>query len=198
MIGKSALLATTVLITADQAGAQNTPAAKPEATIKSARYISAEEIPAYLASIKSLLSMNNRPYDPFGQTQDPAAKPLMTKNTSTPRRFVPPKPTSFTEIIRKIQVNTIMPGENRFLIGTRSFKKGDRIPLDFRGRVTQVEVTGVDASKIEFQNVETGEVATVELNLLPPGVTAGADGVQVPGMVVETKDAPLVIESNNP
>lgn len=169
---------------------------KKAAPIQASRYINPESLKDYIASMGSIMVIKQRPYDPFGQSQDPNAKTTPTEPTpGTIRRHSPIKPTSLTEIVRGIQVTTIMPGEGRFLIGTRSFKKGDTIPITFRGRPMKLQVAAVNATKIDFTDVDSGEVASVSLNLLPAGMSAGANGVlSAPGMQPDNSSAPIEIE----
>jgi len=90
-----------------------------------------------------------------------------------------------------------MPGERRFLVGTRSFKQGDQFPISFRGRNITVEVSSVNSRQIEFRNVENAETASLKLNLLPVGMTPGTGGITAPGMVPERANAPLEIEAGD-
>lgn len=167
-----------------------------ENSIPASRFVDPDMMESYLAKLLTSLAMNGRTMDPLGQIQDPNAKPLAPKpDPSSNRRFASAKPTSFTEIISRIKVNTIMPSEERFLIGSKSYKKGDRIQLSHKGRNTEVEVVAVDALKIEFKKVDSGEVAAVQINLLPPGMQQGTDGISTPGMAAEKKDSPLVIDA---
>lgn len=141
--------------------------------------------------------MKTRTTDPFGQLQDPDAKPIVKPTIAkTTRRAAPTQITPFAEIIRRIQVTTIMPGERRFLIGTRSFKQGDRFPMNFRGRSINVEISMVNSREIEFRSLDNGEKASLKLTLLPPGMTPGSEGISAPGMVPDRPNAPLDIESS--
>lgn len=167
-------------------------------TILASRLVGPDIMKDHLQTISSNCVMAKRTTDPFGQLQDPNAAPKVVKTpTRSQKRFASAKPTAFSEIIGKIKVNTIMPSENRFLIGTRSFSKGDRFPIEFRGRPIQVEIIKVTGTQIDFANTQTGEVASVKLKMLPPGMSAGNDGISTPGMVPNQKDAPLQIDSNS-
>ena len=90
-----------------------------------------------------------------------------------------------------------MPASNSFMTGNRSFKEGDRFPLRYRGKDIQVEVSSVKSNKVDFKKVSTGEIASVKLGLLPPGMNAGGDKVTAPGMVSDKTDAPLTIDPLN-
>jgi hypothetical protein len=190
-----------------KAAPQKAPAAKKEnaapaneaakVNIVPSRYVGESDLEAYVASLSSVFSMKTRATDPFGQLQDPDAKPIVKPTMAkTTKRVTSVQVTPFSEIIRLIQVTTIMPGERGFLIGTRSFKQGDSFPINFRGRSIKVEVCSVSSRQIDFRNVESGETASIKLNLLPAGMTPGTTGkITAPGMVADHPNSPLEIES---
>ena len=159
------------------------------------RFISGDEVPAYVKSIASVLDISKRPTDPFGQFQDPDAKPIIKPSVvKATKQAAPVQSTPFADIIGLIQVNTIMPGERRFLIGTRSFKQGDIFPINFRGRSIKTQITAVDAREIKFRNVESGETASLTLKLLPVGMTPGQGPITPPGMVPQIPNAPIDLD----
>ncbi len=160
----------------------------------SSRFIEPDNRPGFVTEKLAVLSMTSREYDPFGQVQDPEAKPAVVKPTVT-RRPTTLKRTSYAEIIQRIKINTVIPADKRFLIGTRSFKLGDEIPIMYRGRKTMIEVVKVKSSSVDFKNTETGEVASVKLKLMPAGMSSGKDGFKAPGMVKDNDNAPLQLDS---
>jgi len=168
------------------------------ATSTASRFINPEDLADRITGTIQKLSISSRKTDPFGQVQDPAANPPVIKPTVTNRNPNQYKATAFSDVVSKIQINTIMPSENRFLIGTRSFKLGDNFPLSFRGKKIDVKVVGVSAQKIDFQKTDTGEIASVKLSLMPAGMSSGKDGVTAPGMVVDDKSAPLQLDNPSP
>ena len=162
------------------------------------RYIGETDLEPYIASLTAVFSMRERETDPFGALQDPNAKPVI-KNpvASTTRRVVPIQATPFSDIIRLIKVTTVMPGERRFLVGTRSIKEGDRIPLIFRGKPISVEVTSVRSHQIDLRNLDNGETASLKMSLLPAGMTPGTRGITAPGMVPDRPNAPIDLDGGN-
>jgi hypothetical protein len=172
------------------------PSPSPSAT--PSRYVQEEEVEAYVNTLSSIFSIRNRTTDPFGQYQDPDAKPIVKATTNKPKtRATQVQAFPFADIVRLIKVTTIMPGEKRFLVGTRSIKEGDSIPLSFRGRNYKVVVAGVTSRSIVFRNSESGEVASLTLNLLPVGMTPGNGKITAPGMVPENAGAPLELDSHD-
>lgn len=162
------------------------------------RYASMD-LKAYVEALAKQLAMCDRATDPFGQLQDPNAKPVIKPTaTKAPRRFTPEPPASLSDIVGRIEITTIMPRDKRFLVGSRSFGQGDRIPLNFRNKQIHTEVTEVNSRKIVFRNVDTGELGVRLLNLLPQGMTPGTRNLGTPGMVPASPNSALEIEAAPP
>lgn len=157
------------------------------------------DVGAYTASRSAVFSMNGRSTDPFGLSQDPSAKPVPRKTpTSDPTRRQPAiPPTPLRDIVKLIRVTTIMPGEKKFLVGVRSFSESDEFSLNFRGKRMRMKVVKVTSGSILFRNLETGETASLETGLLPPGMVPGSDMIQPPGMVSPQEDVPLELGTGN-
>lgn len=164
------------------------------------RYVTPEDLDAFVASTGESLVITDKETDPFGQYQDPDAKPVIRKATTTPKRATPVyKATPFADIVSLIRVSTVMPGENKFLIGDREIHLGERIPVSFRGKDMSLEVVEVTSSEIRFRNIENGDTAPLKLNLLPPGMTPGiGELMTAPGMVPKDRSAPIRLEGNLP
>lgn len=175
--------------------AKPSPNALHNAPLRPSRYVSENDLPAYVQALTEVFSISRRVTDPFGQLQDPNAKPIVKPTpTATTRRVVAIQPTSFPDIVSRIKVNTVMPGQKQFLIGNRTITQGDEIPLNFRGRAIMVRVTKVNSRAIEFHNIESGETAKISLSLLPDGMKAGRGDARPPGMIPETPNAPIDID----
>ncbi|MGL4398922.1 MAG: hypothetical protein ACRCXD_03560 [Luteolibacter sp.] len=160
------------------------------------RQIGPAELEAYVTSLASVFSSRERTTDPFGQLQDPDAKPVIkTPIASATKRIAPAQATPFADIIQLITVTTIMPGEKRFLIGTRSIKLGDQIPVSFRGKQMRVLVTDVTSQLIAFKNLDNGETASRKLDMLPVGMNRGNRGISAPGMTLDQPNAPIELET---
>lgn len=160
------------------------------------RQISSAELGAYVESVSLDFLSKKRAFDPFGQPQDPDAKPIIKKIAEgAPKRITPTLATPFPEIIEKIVVTTIIPREKCFLVGTQSFKQGDQVPLVFRGKKIRAQVTEVTSRKIVFLNLDSGESATRKLDLLPAGMTSGQQKDPAPGMTQDHSTIPIELES---
>jgi hypothetical protein len=162
------------------------------------RQISSAELAAYVESVSLVFLSKKRAFDPFGQPQDPDAKPVVKKIAEgAPKRITPTLATPFPEIIEKIVVTTIIPREKCFLVGTQSFKQGDQVPLVFRGKKIRAQVTEVTSRKIIFLNLDSGESATRKLDLLPAGMTSGQRNGPALGMTQDRSTLPIELESND-
>jgi hypothetical protein len=171
--------------------------AGPGITIPS-RKVGPAELEAYMASLSSVFMIRERTLDPFGMPQDPDAKPIIKAPVAgAVKRIAPILATPFPEIIQKIVVTTIMPGEKRFLVGTKSVKQGDQLPLLFRGKQIITQVIEVTSRQIVFKNLDNGEVATRQLDMLPVGMTPGSHGIRAPGMTLDRSNAPIELESGD-
>lgn len=163
------------------------------------RFIGSKEREPYLESLSSMFLINSRELDAFGQPQDPDAKPMIRSSSpKTTKRAVAIQATPFSDIVGMLVVTTIMPGERKFLLGTRSVKEGDQLALSLRGKQIQVLVTSVTSEEIGFRNLETGETAARKLDMIPPGMRRGHDGIIAPGMVPDRPNAPIELEGAEP
>jgi len=160
------------------------------------RYAGAE-LETYIASLSAVLSIRNRTNDPFCQSQDPTVKPPKPKTVlpNVPRPIALPS-VNFSEVIAKIPVTTVIPGEGRFLVGTRSFVKGDRFPVRYQTHTYNTQILDVTTSTILFRNLENGETGSLTLDLMPQGMSKGNQGVFAPGMQPARADSPLELESD--
>jgi hypothetical protein len=170
----------------------------PPANTTPSRQIGPAELSTYVTSLASTFSSRERATDPFGQLQDPDAKPVIKAPVAGKiKRAAPIQATPFADIVRLIVVTTIMPGEKRFLVGTRSIRQGDQIPLTFRGKQMRVQVTDVTSQRIDFKNLDNGETASRKLDMLPVGMTPGNKGITAPGMQVDRANPPLELEMSD-
>ncbi len=179
--------------------AKTVPAETGPVSAAPSRNMGPAELEPYLQSVSAVFLIRGRVRDPFGQNQDPDAKPVIKASTPLAvRRAAPAQVTPFSDIVRLLVVTTIMPGEKRFLVGTRSFKQGDVIPLSYRSKQIRAMVTGVTSRQISFRNLDTGELAERKLDMLPPGMVPGTNGITAPGMVADRPNAPIDLEAVDP
>lgn len=167
----------------------------PESAIPS-RNVSQEDYPEYVKAMTAIFSAGSRKTDPFGQFQDPDAKPIVRKPPPMANRPAPIPTVSLAEVVDRIEITTIMPAARKFLVGSRTFSQGDQIPVIFQNKQIRLQVVNVTARQIDFRNMENGETAARVLNILPEGMTKGHQGLSAPGIFSEG-DAPLQLDQGN-
>lgn len=183
----------------EEGAAKHAPAVAAPVSTTPSRHISVAEFKPYVDSVAAVFLIRGHARDCFGQNQDPDAKPVIKATTPLAvRRSAPAQATPFADIVRLLVVTTIMPGEKRFLVGTRSFKEGDILPLVFRNKPIRAQITEVTSRQISFRNQESGEVAVRKLDMLPAGMTPGSRGISAPGMVPDRPNAPIDLEAADP
>lgn len=176
---------------------KSAPAEMNRMALAPSRHIGEVDRAAYVASMSAMLEIHAQKTDPFGQFQDPDSKPIVKVEPNKPRRAPTVQVTPFKDVVELIRISTVMPGERRFLVGNRSIGLGDQIPLSFRGKPIQVQVIEVSSSGVGFKNVETGETASLKLDLLPAGMTPGLGAITAPGMVPQNENAPLMLDGGS-
>lgn len=177
-------------------------AAEPASTLAAEQKIvpsryAGNETETYIKTLSSRLAISTRSTDPFGQAQDPTAKPAQPKATKATTNKTTPGSTAkpFNEIVKQIRVTTVMPGESRFLVGTRSISAGDSFPLVSQGRRYRVQVVEVTAEHILFRDLDSSENGELRLDVMPSGMSRGIRGVLAPGMQSSKADAPLELDT---
>jgi len=165
------------------------------AKISPSRLVDEKNLDDYVESLTALLSMRDRATDPFGQLQDPNAKPVVKATApKTMRRVVQVQATPFSDIVRLIKVTTVMPKDKCFLMGSRTVKQGDTLNLAYHGKSIRVEVTTVNSQQIDFRNLDNSESASVKLNVLPTGMSRGIRKITAPGMTPDRPDVPIDLD----
>ena len=179
------------------AAPNNTPApATPDAATTPSRYAGADPT-SYSAALSKRMAILSRARDPFGQPQDPDAKPVVrpTLAKTTRRSFKAEPPAPLSEIVSQIKVTTVMPKARRFLVHDRALGVGDKIPINYRNKQILTQITEVSAARIVFQNTETDEIGILKLDMLPSGMTKGTASITAPGMSPTDPGAPLEVGS---
>ena len=152
-----------------------------------------EDLKSYIEGLTREFSSGSRVNDPFGQPQDPEAKPIAKPSVQKiVRRFTPVAPTALSEIVGKLPITMVMPKSRRFIVDSRNLGIGDKLPITYRNANIQLEITEVNASRIVFKNAETGELGVYKFNDLPEGISHGKDSIKMPGI---RPNAPLEIEA---
>ncbi|MCP5538316.1 MAG: hypothetical protein H7A51_19045 [Akkermansiaceae bacterium] len=191
----AAILSALVMVMAVANAQDATPDTPPKAVAgakfveESSRTLIGENRLAWIEAMRNKLPITQRQVGPFGLAQDPEAalaKPAQKKM----------KEGAFLNAIAAIKVNTVMPSESKFTIGSREFSKGDVFPVIRGQRQFNVEIVAIRADNILFKNIDTGEYVKRNLHTLPKGMTKNAPLDSVPGVVPANKkdDRPLNLD----
>lgn len=166
------------------------------------RYAGAgSDLAAYIGTYSGKFSIKRRQTDPFGRFQDPdfrAPEPKIVSPTSKPS-FQKAPPTPFIDVVNAIEVNTVDLAKQRFLVGTREFRRGSVFPVQLpNGKTIRIQVLAVSSTAISFRNLETAETANRKLEMLPAGMSKGVQTLTAPGMQSTSPDAPLMVQPGPP
>ncbi len=160
------------------------------------------DLAAYINTYSARFSIKKRQTDPFGRNQDPdfrVPEPKIVSSSSPKQSYKPAPPTPFINVVSAIEINTVDLAKQRFLVGTREFRKGSVIPVRLpNGKAMKVQVLSVSSTVIAFRNLETGETANRKLEMLPEGMRKGMGPIATPGMQSTSSDAPLEIQPSPP
>jgi hypothetical protein len=162
------------------------------------RFILPENQKQYLDKMLSRMSMTNRSADPFGRSQDPDAAPAIIASPDPARQRLDAlqQKVPLQQVVSLLKISTVIPREKRFLLdGGSSFEVGEIVPLTYRGKSVQAQVVSVNSSQISFRDSVSGETATLEMKLLPPGMQPGAAAPGAPGLFRNDKQAPINLDA---
>jgi len=174
LLASMALVMTTVM--AQQTGGPkevNSPAVAVADT--GSRNLIGEEKAKWIEEMSGKLTIARRAVGPFGIAQNPeaeAAKPQKVKL----------KKGAFIEAIAAIKINTVMPMDDKFTIGSREFVEGDQFPLIKERRQFNIEVVSVKSDGILFKDVDSGKLVKKSLESLPAGMARGSSLKTIPGV----------------
>ena len=178
--------------------AKSTPEKSGEVDSTPSRLVGPAELDAYLKAISSQFLIRTRERDPFGLVQNldavPAAKASIF-GTTTATLAKPATP--FRDIVPLIKVTSIIVRDKKILLGSRVFKQGELIPIQYQGKPLRVQITEVRSNHIVFRNLDTGETAIQSLGGPPVGMTLGGQGTSIQGMTLDSPDAPIELDADD-
>ena len=158
-----------------------------------------DDVDAYISRRTKAFAIQSLDIDPFGLPQDPSKKPIASQIIpNSGNKYTAPPPTPFVDVIAALHVNAVMPHQQRFLIGSRTFRRGDTFPIAFQNKSVKVKVLRIGGNKIDFRNTSTGETASLSLKLLPPGMNRDSGKASPPGLIRDNPGAPVEVQVNPP
>lgn len=146
----------------------------------SSSHLIGDEKASWIESMRSKLSIAQRETGPFGLPQDLNAEAVKPEKKKIEKG-------AFLEAIAAIQVNTVMPSDNKFTIGSREFIEGEVFPLIKDQRQFNTEVVSVNLESILFKNVTTGKLVKRNLHSLPAGMMKNSSLVAIQGIFPANK-----------
>ncbi|MEM1085049.1 MAG: hypothetical protein AAGI48_13135 [Verrucomicrobiota bacterium] len=150
------------------------------------------DVDQYVQALSTSFSMRNRDIDPFARHQDPNFRPIQPVIAKKKiKKFKKEPVTPFSDIVARVNITAVMPAEQTFLVGGRSFNLGDRINLDVgKEKLLSIHVVGIQKNSVTFRHGVTGETADRILNIMPEGMRRGTN-LLPPGLESLNNDAPI-------
>lgn len=155
----------------------------------------ADSVDDRIAEMKQQLAINNQERGPFGLYQVPGKAPIIRNSVAKKVTKTP-----FSDFVNDIEISVVNSVAKEFLVGARIFRLGQVFPLVRGGEKLSVRVESIATSGVSFKNVDTGEIATRRLDVLPPGVRTADNTNSVPGVtpVRRAEAEPLDLSSSSP
>ena len=135
--------------------------------VKPSRLVGPDQLKEQVTELSSRFAIGERSLDPFGQFQNPEAKEAVEQQIKKiqiddgPRRF------PFDQVVDRIPIAAVMPGQGEVMINGRLFKLGQEFPVRFKGRNFDVEIIKVRPGQVDFRNAKNGDVAVRKFNERP-------------------------------
>ena len=154
-----------------------------------AKFIKPEERVGWLDNMRSTLPIAKRDKGPFGLAQDASA--IVAVKKAAPKRS-----DAFAKAINSMNITALLPGDNKFVIGSHEYFEGQVFPVILASRQFNVKILSVKIDKVLFKNMITGEKVTKNMNTLPQGMTPNGSIESVEGVtrMGRGKPAPLNLD----
>jgi hypothetical protein len=167
---------------------------KPVLELVSSRFLATDTLELQIQTMRARIAINAQERCPFGLSQRPGEAPV---EVSPITKMI--KKTPFSDYINQIQISVVNATDKEFLVGARIFRLGQVFPIARGGERISVRVESIGISAVSFKNIKTNEVATKSLHVLPAGVVADNEALNVPGVTpdVRGEEQPLLLEFNS-
>ncbi|MGB0992107.1 MAG: hypothetical protein ACPG32_06520 [Akkermansiaceae bacterium] len=164
-------------------------AEKKNFTAKDAGRMEEEARKQWISGQQAKLVITSRDSGPFGLFQNPGQEPtnVITKKKNTDE---------FLNAVAAIEVNAVMSQDNKFIVGSRVFRKGDEFSMLRGDREFKTKILSVKTTNILFQDMDTGEMIKKNLMTLPKGMSRNSKIDAVEGVTPAGKKdkSPLTLE----
>jgi hypothetical protein len=124
------------------------------------------------------LEKRERKVDPFGMSMDPENQVVVAEEVE---EAAPRQVTTLEEAVARFRVSGVIPKRNEVIVGARSLGLGDRILIEHKEVRFDLTIVEVTALHVSLKDTETGEIASVDLGIVPDTLPVGL-GPQGPGI----------------
>ncbi|MFP6896708.1 MAG: hypothetical protein VCA38_08915 [Roseibacillus sp.] len=144
---------------------------------------SAEERETFITSMKGRLTINTRQRDPFGLPQD------LTKAASNRLTSLRRTRAKLPEVLSTLNISGI--GSNHtFLVGPREIGEGQIFRVIHRQETFRIRVLRVSLDSVIFQDADSGETLTRQIQLDPRIRTKRSNARFPDGVVEDSPEGP--------
>jgi len=123
------------------------------------------------------LKARQRKVDPFGMSMDPEEELEVIEEEveEAPRQV-----TTLEEAVARFRVSGVVPKRREVIVGARSLGIGDRVLIEHREVRFQLTIVDITSHRISLKDQETGEIASVDLGIVPEGLPTAIAGKGAP------------------
>jgi hypothetical protein len=120
--------------------------------------------------LMSKLEKKERKVDPFGMSMDPENQVIVEEEAEAE---APRQVTTLEEAVARFRVSGVIPKRGEVIVGARSLGIGDRVLIEHKEVRFDLTIVEVTARKISLKDGETGEIASVDLGIVPAELPVG-------------------------
>ena len=120
--------------------------------------------------LMSKLDKRERKVDPFGMSMDPENQVVVAEEQEAE---APREVTTLEEAVARFRVSGVIPKRSEVIVGARSLGVGDRVLIEHKEVRFDLTIVEVTARKISLKDAETGEIASVDLGIVPDELPIG-------------------------
>lgn len=180
-------LLASMAVTAPTLVAQDEPAAAPPKTVavelapdskaKDKDRSGVERVMDRAKLLMDKLKGRERKVDPFGMSMDPEEKLEIVEEAieEAPRQV-----TTLEEAVARFTVSGVVPKRREVIVGARSLGIGDRVLIEHREVRFQLTIVEITPHRISLKDQETGEIASVDLGIIPEDLPTAVTGTGAP------------------
>jgi len=139
------------------------------------------------------LKERQRKVDPFGMSMDPEEELEIVEEEIEEK---PRQVTTLEEAVARFRVSGVVPRRREVIVGARSLGIGDRVLIEHREVRFQLSIVDITPHRISLKDQETGEIASVDLGIVPEGLptAVAGKGAPAPGAGIMAIDSIFEVE----